>query len=77
MELQEIQENIRSRRNKIFLHMEEVRIVDILRSSINYSHELITFIWLFMDVNFEVYLDCLWENIASGKKMALLVPLYA
>lgn len=26
MELQEIQENIRSRRNKIFLHMEEVRL---------------------------------------------------
>nr|XP_008336932.1 protein ORANGE-GREEN, chloroplastic-like [Malus domestica] len=25
MELQEIQDNIRSRRNKIFLHMEEVR----------------------------------------------------
>lgn len=30
MELQEIQDNIRSRRNKIFLHMEEVRIRDFV-----------------------------------------------
>jgi len=29
MELQEIQDNIRSRRNKIFLHMEEVMILDV------------------------------------------------
>jgi hypothetical protein len=28
MELQEIQDNIRSRRNKVFLHMEEVRDCD-------------------------------------------------
>lgn len=34
MELQEIQDNIRSRRNKIFLHMEEVMILDA--SSYNY-----------------------------------------
>jgi len=29
MELQEIQDNIRSRRNKIFLHMEEVMMLDV------------------------------------------------
>lgn len=30
MELQEIQDNIRSRRNKIFLHMEEVNVTMML-----------------------------------------------
>jgi hypothetical protein len=30
MELLEIQDNIRSRRNKIFLHMEEVRIKETM-----------------------------------------------
>lgn len=30
MELQEIQDNIRSRRNKIFLHMEEVSGISML-----------------------------------------------
>lgn len=36
MEMQEIQDNIRSRRNKIFLHMEEVSIKEV---AVCLSHE--------------------------------------
>lgn len=47
MQLQEIQENIRSRRNKIFLHMEEA--------------SLLLFV-IFYDHHFYFYIICGWEQ---------------
>jgi hypothetical protein len=44
MELQEIQDNIRSRRNKIFLHMEEVIHIDMLMLSFIRNNLFFSFI---------------------------------
>lgn len=46
MQLQEIQENIRSRRNKIFLHMEEANLQSLVFLSYFLSSSLLSYLWV-------------------------------